>query len=252
MSILCVRCRRGTLLSPPFPPHARLATPLGKPTRQCAAACWGRAATIGPDVRAPALPAARKRDQLIIAALVLVGSLALAWGANEARMEQYGVLMGCWPDVWRDGDRTLLTRLYWAEETRVLGLHPVREFFYLRVEHSLHFYLIGLASLVGWSGSVFRRVVMSEIGEAAQRPVPSWIFFVATFMLTLIGASVLYMMLLSTEHDRTADWTNCISKRTAMRFVLGGLLCGLFVVAFFNWLEKAAPGFWKKFGGSTP
>jgi hypothetical protein len=192
----------------------------------------------------------RRWIQLLLAILVLAGAVALAWKADDAMNTQYRVLRGCWPErIILNGAR--LTVDFWSDYVEKMKLGPVSEFFHSRTRHRIIFYLLVLCSLIGWSGSIFRRIVTAKENAAESRhEVPGWAEFIASFALSALAGAILFLLFVGTRLIYDPQGTACIKQGFVNLAMAGGIACGLFVVLFFHWFEGQAESIWGRLSGN--
>jgi hypothetical protein len=193
----------------------------------------------------------RRRAQLLLAICVLLLSGIGLWFADAAMQSQYQAFRGCWPQKTYFNERTMLTVNFWRETIESRGLGTTAEFFHTRMRHRILLYLMVFCSLVGWSASVFLRIVKShENAKPPSRKVPGWEFVVSSFFLAVLGSSILFLLLVSTRLMADSNDTACISEGYAYMALVGAIGCGLFVVQFFDWFEKHVTALWDRISGS--
>jgi hypothetical protein len=195
-------------------------------------------------------PQRRTIAQLVLAITTLVITSGLLWVADSAMGAQYGVLEGCWPRKTYFNGQAMLTVDFWRDYVEHLNLSPLSEFFHTRVRHRILLYVIILCSVVGWSGSILLRVVISGNEAAKQaRVVDNWETVISSLFLALIGGAILFLLLVSTRLMLDPD-PACIAEAYAYVSAAGGIACGLFVVLFFGWFESLAKKLWDTMSGS--
>lgn len=168
--------------------------------------------------------------------------LLLFFYGYPAVNEQNRVFQGCWPDSYRTVDGIISTPLFWETEIARLDLGPLEKYFYAPMNHYVWINIFILLSLVGWCGSILLRVIIKTATNAHITFNPKTM--TASFFLTIIGSIIYYLLsrpLMLYSND--LDWL-CISENGVNLAQAGAILIGLFLILFFNWLEKAAPKVW--------
>lgn len=183
-----------------------------------------------------------KRFQLVIAVIALLVAVIFVWWIDDAISFHNRYLGGCWEAIAQIDETNVLTEDFIQDRVSQLELNPLQEFFHTRMRHRALLYLMICCAVIGWSGSIFLRILRAsgEDTEAAKK-LPTWESLVASFFLSALGGGILFLLLVSTRLSLQPDARACISEGYSYLAAASAIGCGLFVVLFFKWFEKRFP-----------
>lgn len=188
-------------------------------------------------------PRTRRTAQLLLAIIIFVLAVSLIWVTDSGLTEQHKLFNGCWPKSTIVDNQAVLTVDFWMTYVDALRLNPISRFIYSRTRHHILLYLIGLCSIIGWSGSIFLQIVRTKPKDTA-----GWDSFWASFFLAALSGAVVFLLFVSSRLLIDTSGKACISEGYSYLAAAGGIASGMFVVLFFEWFESIAKWIWGHFG----
>jgi len=189
-----------------------------------------------------------RRYRLLIAVVVLAAAIVVGWFADGALALQYRYLEGCWPKSVTIDGATIPTGDFWRDRLAERSLDPLTGFFASRSQHRLLFYLMLLASAVGWAASVLLEIARPPKEQSRAGSGPNTL--AASLLLAFVAGGILFMILISGRllADKLLENASlgCVSLGYAYLSGIAALAAGLFVVRFFDWFGTIAGRIWDR------